>query len=107
MQVLADRATVEIEGGLAYREGVPVIVRVTRRANRVDVDDGGAAVELAGRRRGWLEAAADAVGRHGVNVNRRGLVFVPAHEGRDLDALASTVAQASREVFLALLDLGH
>jgi hypothetical protein len=38
-------------------------------------------------------------------VNRRGVVFVPAVEGRDLAWLASRVAECSRAVYGALLEL--
>jgi hypothetical protein len=51
---------------------------------------------------GW--SADRIVAEQGLNVNRTGRVFVPAVEGRDLDALVQTVAETSLAVRAALLD---
>jgi hypothetical protein len=93
-----------VEAG-AYREGAPVVVRVRKRGHRVELDDGGAAAELAGRPRGWLEVAEQVVDAAALNVNRRGRVFVTVHESRDLDELARRVGETSRALYAALLEL--
>jgi hypothetical protein len=90
---------------IAYVDGEPVRVRVRRRDRRVDIDDLGEGVERAGRPPGWLPVAEAVVERHNLNVNRRGVVFVPAVMGRDLDRLAKRVAEASYAVHAALLEL--
>jgi hypothetical protein len=82
-----------------------VLVHVVHREHRYDLDDDGTAVELAGNRPGWLATVAGVVARDSLNVNRRGVVFVPAVEGRDIDALAQRIAATSRAVYLALLEL--
>lgn len=94
-----------LEFGLIYRLAEPVVVRVRRREHRYDLDDDGAAVALAGKRPGWLDVASAVVAREGFNVNRRGVVFVPAVEGRDIGDLARRLAETSRAVYLALLEL--
>ena len=68
------------------------------------VDDDGAAVRLAGRPPGWLELAERIVRSAGVNVNRRGVVFVPAVGEARLDRLVGLVAATSLEVYDTLLD---
>jgi hypothetical protein len=45
------------------------------------------------------------VAEEGFNVNRRGVVFVPVIEGRDIDELASRLAETSVAVYAALLEL--
>ena len=94
-----------VDTGVGYRAGDPVLVRVRRRAHRYHLTDDGGAVERAGRRTGWLTTAQQVVAVTGMNVNRRGVVFVPAVEGRDLDTLSRRLAETSRTVYLALLDL--
>jgi hypothetical protein len=90
---------------LAYVDGEPVRVRVRRRGRRVDIDDRGEGVERAGRLPGWLPVAQAVVERHHLNVNRRGVVFVPAVIRRDLESLARRTAEASLAVHSALLEL--
>jgi hypothetical protein len=90
---------------LAYVGGEDVQVLVRRRGRRIDIDDRGAAVEHAGHPPGWLPVAQAVVERHNLNVNRRGVVFVPAVVGRDIEHLASRVAEASQAVHAALLEL--
>ena len=65
------------------------------------------AVRLAGRPEGWLAAAERVVAREGMNVNRAGVVFVPAVEGscRDLALLALRLGESSHAVFAELIDL--
>lgn len=90
---------------LSYAAGAPVEVRVRKRRWRLDVDDDGAAVARAGTPKGWLRAAEREVAALGANVNRHGVVFIPAVEGGDLAVLATTVAEASVAVHHALLEL--
>ena len=99
-----DGGEVIVPFDLAYVGGERVQVLVHRRARRVDIDDRGAAVELAGRPTGWLAVAQAVVEHHNLNVNRRGVVFVPAVTGRDIERLARRVAEASYAVHAALLE---
>ena len=91
--------------GLEYASGRPVRVRVRRRGIRYDMDDLGGAVDGAARPLGWLETAERVVAEEGLNVNRQGRVFVQVVAGRDIDALARTVADTSLAVYDALLEL--
>lgn len=100
-----DGGEVVLDSGLSYAAGHPVGVRVRRRGHRYDLSDDGAATSRADRPPGWLEAADRVVADSGFNVNRRGVVFVPAVEGRDLVELTLRLAESSLEVYLALLDL--
>jgi hypothetical protein len=93
-----------VESDLVYGPERPVRIHVRKRSHRYDLDDAGQAVALAGRRRGWLAVADAIVAETGLNVNRAGVVFVSAVEGRDLAALAVKVAEASRAVFAELLE---
>ena len=95
------------EPGVSYGDGEPVRVHVRERGRRVDLDDGGRAVEKAGvRDRRWLDVAERVVAAAGFNVNRRGVVFVPIVAGRDVDVLARRLAETSVDVYAALLELG-
>ena len=67
----------------------------------------GTAVELAGRPAGWLEPAERAVKALGWNINRDGVVFMQAVEGRDIDALVRRTGEASVAVLEALLELAE
>jgi hypothetical protein len=91
--------------GHFYRPGEAVVVSVRKRGRRYDIDDGGHAVRSAGRPAGWLDAARSVVAAEGLNVNRAGVVFVPAVEGRDLASLAWRIGETSLRVYGALLDL--
>lgn len=93
--------------GADYRPGEPVLVLVRKRGRRWDFGDGGRAVRLAGKPSGWLAAAERVVAEEGMNVNRAGVVFVPAVErpSRDLAALALRLGDASQAVFAELLEL--
>ncbi|MET0816511.1 MAG: hypothetical protein ABWZ67_03105, partial [Solirubrobacteraceae bacterium] len=71
--------------------------------------DVGGAVAMAGRPRGWREAAERAVAALGWNVTRDGVVFVQAAADRDVDDLVRRTAEASlavRDAILALEDNG-
>jgi hypothetical protein len=84
-------------------------VRVRRRGRRIDIDDDGAAVARA-RRAGttahWLDVARRVAGADHLNVNRRGVIFVPVVEGRNVEELAARVACASRALEGELLAEG-
>jgi hypothetical protein len=82
-------------------------VHVRRRGSRYMIDDGGAAVAVAGRPPGWLDVARRvAEDEYWLNVSRQGVVFVPAVEGgMHVPWLAVRVEDASRAVRDALLDL--
>jgi hypothetical protein len=83
----------------------PVRVRVRKRGRRYDLTDDGSAVRKAGASgRGWLATAEHVAAEEGMNVNRRGVVFVSAVEGRDVAALAARLAETSLAVHAALLD---
>jgi hypothetical protein len=95
-----------VEPGPAYGDGEPVRIRIRKRGHRYDIDDDGAAWAKAGASgRPALEAAEQVVALEGFNVNRSGVVFVPAVEGRDIDALASRLADCSLAVYSELLEL--
>jgi ankyrin repeat protein len=91
--------------GLEYAPGRPVRVRVRRRGTRVDLDDLGGAVALAGRPRGWRAAAERTVAELGWNVSRDGVVFMRATAGRDVERLVRRTGEASAAVAAALLGL--
>ena len=97
--------TVErIETGRRYGSSEPVAIRVVRRGMKATIDDDGAAVRLAERPAGWFERAERIVAAAGVNVNRRGVVSVPAVGQARTDRLVALVAATSLEVYDALLD---
>jgi hypothetical protein len=100
------RAEWQVDTGLVYGEGEPVLVRVKRRLDRHLIDDEGAAARIAGRPRGWQEAAHEVVVRgHCLNVDRRGRVFVPTVHPASVDGLVARVGEASVALYAALLDL--
>jgi hypothetical protein len=105
LEEAAERNGLVREVDLTYVPGRPVYVRVRRRGRRYDIDDLGGAVEIAGRLPGWLEAAERVVAERGWNVNRDGVVFVQAVEGRDIDGLVRRTGEASAAVLDALLAL--
>ena len=93
-----------IETGLWYLPGHPVRIQVRKRDGRYDLTDAAAAVGLAGRHGDWLAIAADVVSDLGMNVNRRGVVYVTGFPRRDLADLVLRLAECSRQVYLALLE---
>jgi ankyrin repeat protein len=103
LEEAGDRDGVVRDTGLTYVPGRPIRVSVRRRGIRYDIDDMGGAVAVAGRPPGWLEAAERVVAQIGWNVNREGVVFVQAVEGRDIDALVRRTGEASAAVLEALL----
>jgi hypothetical protein len=99
-----DTGAIRLPSGLEYRDGEPVVIEIRKRGHRYDLSDEGAAVRKAGAR-GWLPVAESVVAADGFNVNRRGVVFVPAVEGRDLAGLAARLAETSLALYQELLDL--
>jgi len=99
-----DRLVVELQ--TPYRDGLLCVVEVHRRGDRYDIEDGGRAVELAGRPEGWLARAQQLVRAEGMNINRRGKIFVQGFTGRDIASLAERIGLLSREVYGELLALG-
>ncbi len=100
------RSETEIETGLEYRPGEPVLVRVVRRPHRVSVSDDGAAVEKAGHPPGWGAAAARIDRELVVNVSRRGVVSLPVVAvGPGLDAIVQRIGDASLALYQELLEL--
>jgi hypothetical protein len=97
------------EHQFVYSDGEPVVVRVRQRGRRIDIDDNGAAVARAraiGTTANWLDVAQRVVAEDNLNVNRRGVVFVPAVEGRDIDSLAARVGRTSAALEAELLAAG-
>ena len=105
LEAAAQRSGLVHHTGLEYAPGRPVRVRVRRRGDRVDIDDLGGAVALAGRPAGWRAAAERTVAELGWNVSRAGVVFVRGTRPRDLDALVRRTGEASAAVAAALLAL--
>lgn len=103
--VQRDGADVSVDTDLSYAPNQPVRVRIRHRDNRYDIDDDGAAVSVAGRPPGWLGRVEHLVALDGLNVNRRGVVFVPAVQGRDLGMLAAKIAHCSHAMYHALLEM--
>jgi hypothetical protein len=75
------------ETGQLFIPGEPVRILVRKRGRNYDLDDRGRATE-AGKPTAWLPVAQRLVAEEGFNVNRAGVVFVPAFEGRDLALMA-------------------
>jgi hypothetical protein len=95
-----------VQPGQAFGDGEAVRIRIRKRGRRYDIDDDGAAWAKAGASgRHAVEAAEQVVAQDGFNVNRSGVVFVPAVEGRDIDALATRLADCSLAVYAELLEL--
>jgi hypothetical protein len=92
---------------LQYVDGEPVAVSIRKRGRRYDLDDEGAAVAKA-RWYGaedWQKIAQEVVEAHDLNVNRRGVVSVPAVDGGlDFAWLAFKVARCSHALHSELLD---
>jgi hypothetical protein len=87
-----------------YAGDDPIMIWIRRRGRRYDLDDDGAAVARAGKPADWLSISGHLVARESFNINRRGVVFVPVVERRDIAALACRLAQACRSVYLTLLE---
>jgi hypothetical protein len=101
-----DRGEAELKTGLTYGSDTPVVIRVHKQDGRYSLDDDGAAVRLSGTPEGWREIASGLVAAHGLDIDHRGVVFVPAAAGRDVDAVALSVADTSLSLYAALRDPG-
>jgi hypothetical protein len=93
-----------LDTGLEYRPGRSVNISVRKRGGRFDLTDEGAAVDLAGRPRDWLPIVSATVAGMGMNVNRRGVVFVTGFARRDVAHLVMRLAECSRMVYVSLLE---
>ena len=103
-----EHAEVWLDSGLAYADGAPVRISLRKRGFRYDLSDTGAALRKAGVERlsrREREAAERAAATEGMNVSGLGAVFVSSVEGRDLADLAFRLADASRAVHEALVEL--
>jgi hypothetical protein len=92
---------------LTYGDGDLVEIVVRKRGWRYDLDDRGDAVAKAralGAGHGWLELAERLVAKEGFNVNRSGVVGVPAVEGRDIAQLAFRLSGCAYAVHSVLLE---
>jgi hypothetical protein len=99
-----ERGEARIATGLRFGDGDEVEILVRKRGRRYDLSDQGAAVHKAGvEGSDWLEVAERVVAAEGMNVNRKGVVFVPAVEGRDLASLAVRLAETVLAVYDELL----
>jgi hypothetical protein len=102
-----ERGETVLDTGLEYARGEAVRIFVRKRGHRWDFGDEGRAVQLAGKPARWLATAERVVAEEGMNVNRAGVVFVPAVErpDRDLAALALRLGAVSQAVYAELLEL--
>ena len=96
-----------VETDLRYADETAVTVHIRKRGRRYDVDDEGAGVRKA-RAVGvteWKAVVEEVVDAHDLNVNERGVVFVPAVEGGpDLAWLVFRLARCSYAVHAELLE---
>jgi hypothetical protein len=96
----------EVDSGLHYVAGDPVLVRVVRREQRVDVTDGGAAAARTGLAPGWKDIASRLARDLDVNISRHGVVSLPVVAiGPGVDAIAHRIADASLAFYQELLEL--
>lgn len=83
-----------------------MIVHVVRRERRVFVTDAGAAVERAGRRRGWQEVGRRIDRELVVTVSRHGVISLPVvATGPGRDAIIQRIGEASLAFYQELLEL--
>jgi hypothetical protein len=106
IDIRAARGEQVIDTGRTFGDGEPVLVHVRKRERRYLVSDRGRATEKTGRPPGWREVAADVVAEESLNMNRTGVIFVPAVEGGlDLAWLVMRVADVALRVYAELLEL--
>ena len=85
----------------------PFPIAVRKRGPRYYIEDRGEAVARAralGATSDWLPIAEQVVAEEGFNVNRRGVVFVPVVEGRDLGELVVRLGESVEAVHAALVE---
>jgi hypothetical protein len=99
------QATETVDSALSYLPGEPVTVLLRRKGNRYDISDGGRAIALGGKPRGWHEVGERMCEAEGMNMARDGRIFVLVGEDRDLDDLVARIAALSADVYDAVLDL--
>jgi hypothetical protein len=103
---VSDRSETLIDSGLEYTPGEAVRVWLVRREERVSVSDRGAAVERAGRPRGFQEVCRRVAAELVVNVDRNGVVELPVVKaGPGERAIVQRIADASLALYEELLDL--
>ena len=96
------------ESELQYAPGDPVLVTVVRRDQRLSVNDGGAALQKAGRPCGWRVVADQLERSLDVNVTGRGVVWLPVMAvGPGLEPTADRIAAASLALYQDVLELEH
>jgi hypothetical protein len=101
-----ERGEARIATSLRFGDGEEVEILVRKRGRRYDLSDEGAAVRKADvEGSAWLEVAERVVAAQGMNVNRKGVVFVPAVEGRDVASLTVRLAETVVAVYDELLGL--
>jgi hypothetical protein len=105
LAALAGDGELQMDAGLVYATHRPVLIRIRRRGRRYDLSDDGNAVSLSNKPPGWLDSVQHVVAAEAFNVNRRGVIFVPVVEGRDIAELVSRLALTSRTAYLTLLEL--
>jgi hypothetical protein len=103
-----ERGEAVLDSGLRYGGTDPVLVHVSKREDRYEITDRGAAVAAAGGPSGWREIADALEMELAVNVSRQGEVFLPATARRELAWVATLpqrIAEASLTFYGALLEL--
>jgi hypothetical protein len=104
----AERGEALLESGLTYSGERVVLVLARKREGRYLFSDQGAAIEAAGRPRGWREPAARVVDEYIVNITRHGIVWLPATQRQELawiSSLPERIAEASHAFYGELLEL--
>lgn len=101
-----------LDSGLTYGGGEPLLVLVRKRPRGAlgwfEFSDDARGATAAGKPRGWLTVARQVVDELGMNLNRRGVVFMAAPERRGAawhHSISTRVADASLAVYEALLEL--
>jgi len=101
------RAEHLVDTGLTYDGVRPVRIHVSKREGRYRISDDGGAVDAAGAARDVTYPEQLTVGRYSVNVNRQGVVWLPAVTPTDewLTTICDIVAKGSVALYEHLLDL--
>lgn len=102
---MLERGEFDLDTGQSCVVGEAIQIHVRKRGHRYDLSDAGAAIARAGKPAGWFDEFVRLVAADGFNVNRRGVVFVPAVEGRDIAVLGLRLVSVSRTAYVTLLEL--